>query len=90
LTSFAFSSKRVLETIPTEDLAGSILELNYGALPTEYILRLAWDCNSDCYKLRVIELPPIMTKRELLAAMSREFDPLGIGLLVITYAKLFF
>ena len=90
LTGFASSSKRVLETIPTEDRAESILDLNYGALPTEYILGLAWDCNSDCYKLRVKELPPIMTKRELLSAMSREFDPLGICLPVITYAKLLF
>lgn len=90
LTGFASSSKRVLETIPAEDRAGSILDLNYGALPTEYILGLAWDCNSDCYKLRVKELPPIMTKRELLSAMSREFDPLGICLPVITYAKLLF
>jgi hypothetical protein len=90
LTSFASSSKRVLETIPTEDRAESILDLNYGALPTEYILGLAWDCNSDCYRLRVKELPPIMTKRELLSAMSREFDPLGICLPVITYAKLLF
>ena len=48
LTSFASSSKRVLETVPMEDRAESILDLNYGALPTEYILVLACDCNSDC------------------------------------------
>lgn len=90
LTGFASSSKRVLETIPSEDRADSVLDLNYDALPTEYILGLAWDCSGDCYKLRVKDLSPVMTKRELLSAMSREFDPLGMCLPVITYAKLLF
>lgn len=57
LTGFASSSKRVLETIPSEDRAEFVLDLNYDALPTEYILGLVWDCSGDCYKLMVKIFP---------------------------------
>jgi len=90
LTGFASSSIRVLASLPEKDRAPPVRDLNFDALPTEYILGMGWDCATDRYHLRSRSMPPVSTKRELLSALSRSFDPLGICLPVITYARLLF
>ena len=90
LTGFASSSKRLLETIPEKDRAASLRDLNFDALPTEYVFGLEWEPCLDRYRLRVRPMPPVNSKRDLLSALSRFFDPLGICLPVTTYAKLLF
>ena len=90
ITGFASSSKRLLETIPEKDRAASLRDLNFDALPTEYLFGLEWEPCLDRYRLRVRPMPPVNSKRDLLSALSRFFDPLGICLPVTTYAKLLF
>ena len=90
LTGFASSSKVVLATIPKRDRAEPVRDLNFDALPTEYVLGMGWDCATDKYHLRTKQMPSVGTKRELLSALSRSFDPLGLCLPVILYAKLLF
>ena len=90
LTGFASSSRRLLETIPEKDRAASVRDLNFDALPTEYVFGLEWEPSKDQYRLRVRPMPAVATKRNLLSALSRFFDPLGICLPVTTYAKLLF
>ena len=90
LTGFASSSSSLLNTFPQNNRAAALQDLNFDALPTEYVFGLGWDCKNDCYRLRIKPMPPVTTKRTLLSALARSFDPLGICLPVITFAKLVF
>ncbi|XP_045023712.1 uncharacterized protein LOC123468115 [Daphnia magna] len=90
LTAFASSAPRVLESIPLHQRSASVLDLNVDALPVEYHLGIELDLTTDSYSVRVKTMPQVSTRREMLAAMSLTFDPLGICLPVIAGAKLLF
>jgi hypothetical protein len=90
LTGFASSSISQLATFPPNNRAAPLRDLNFDALPTEYVFGLGWNCKNDCYRLRIKPVPPVTTKRMLLSALARSFDPLGIFLPVITFSKLHF
>ena len=93
LTSFASSSQRVLKEIPIHLRSAQITDLNLDAsskLGVDYILGMEWHTEQDIYKIRVKEMPPVFTKRQMLSAMSLTYDPTGIVLPMMTGAKMLF
>ncbi len=91
LTGFASSSSSLLATFPQNDRAYPLRDLNFDALPTEFVFGLiGWDCKNDRYRLRIKSMSAVTTKRMLLSGLTRSFDPLGNCLHVITFAKLLF
>ena len=90
LTGFASSSRRVVNTVPPTERAASVKDLDLDQPAIEYLFGSAWHIDEDVYRLRVHPVPTVSTRREMLAAMARTFDPLGICLPVTTYAKRLF
>jgi hypothetical protein len=90
LTAFASSSRRLLASIPASERSNKSLNLDFDKLPIEYLLGLVWVCDVDCYRIRIRPMEMVTSKRQMLSAMSRTFDPLGILLPVITQAKILF
>lgn len=86
-TAFTSSSKKVLASIPASERSNPFLNLDLEKLPIEYLLGMVWDCNTDCYRIRIKKIEPVFTKRQMLAAMSRAFDPLWAFLPITTRAK---
>ena len=73
-------SKSVLSGIPSCDLGPNIREIDLGSqlMPDSKTLGLAWDVEHD--SLRVSSrhaLCDVTTRREMLRAIARLFDPLG-------------
>ena len=90
LTAFAASSQRIIDSVPPQRRAASVLDLNLDNLPVEYHLGLELDLKADAYRVRAKPMPKVTTKRELLSAVSLTFDPFGALLPVITGAKMIF
>ena len=92
LTAFASSSRRVLNSIPSNHRSVQALNLNLDNPPVENQLGMEWDfLKTDSYSIRTKKMPPVTTRRELSSAMSLTFfDPLGICLPLITRARLLF
>ena len=90
LTGFASSSRRVVNTVPPTERAASVKDLDLDQPAIEYLFGSPWHIDKDVYRLRVHPVPTVSTRREMLAAMARTFDPLGICLPVTTYAKRLF
>ena len=90
LTGFASSSRLVVGAIPESERAGSVKDLDFDQSVVEYLLGVAWHSDTDVYRIRVRPVAAVSTRREMLTAMARTFDPLGLCLPVITYAKRLF
>jgi len=80
LTKWVSSSKAVLLTIPEEDRATDVknLDLTHNIPPMERALGVQWCTTSDSFKfqLNVPEKP--MTRRGILSVVSALYDPLGL------------
>jgi hypothetical protein len=51
---------------------------------------MMWDCQTDCFQFITQQPAAVETKREMLSAIAKIFDPLGFLLPVTTYAKILF
>jgi hypothetical protein len=75
------NSREVLATIPAEDRALNLknLDFNHDTPPIERTLGTQWCIESDSFKLRVIlQLKPC-TRRGILSTISSIYDPLGFA-----------
>ena len=80
LTKFISNSRRVLETIPIEDHAKSLkdLDLKFDSLPTERALGMLWNVENDRLEFKITLVDKLLTCRGILAAVSSIYDPLGL------------
>ena len=80
LTKFISNSRRVLETIPIEDHAKGLkdLDLKFDSLPIERALDVLWNVESDTLEFKITLLDKPLTHRGLLATVNSIYDPLGL------------
>ncbi|KAL9982123.1 hypothetical protein ACROYT_G010928 [Oculina patagonica] len=82
-------NKEVLETIPTSDIARSLvdLDLNADALPIERTLGIHWNMESDMLTFKVVPKTKPFTRRGILSVTSSIYDPLGMVSPIVLPAK---
>ena len=79
LHKFVSNSKEVIHSIPTEDRADDIrnLDLDQDFLPVESALGVQWCIENDSFNFRITLKDKPFTKRGILSTVSSIFDPLG-------------
>ena len=87
LTKWVSNSRKLIESLPESDRAGSFKDLHDGQMPVECTLGVHWDMEGDifCFKIEVKDKP--LTRRGLLSVVSSVYDPLGFAAPVILPAK---
>ena len=80
LTKWVSTSRAVLATIPDEDRAKKIknMDLDREKLPNDRALGLYWDIESDIFSFRVTVNNKALTRRSILSTVSSVYDPLGL------------
>ena len=86
LAQWGSSSRRVLSQLPGNPVAA--LNLDIEGLPTERTLGISLDFHADCFVLKAMGNVDCKTRREILRATARNFDPLGFLAPVLLHAKL--
>ena len=79
LTKFVSNSRKVLQSVPEEDLAKKIKSLDLGKdkLPVERALGVCWCIESDTLQFRIQLKDQPCTRIRFLATISSVYDPLG-------------
>lgn len=92
LTKWISNSRNVLDSIPLEERAKEVreLELHCGALPVERALGVRWNIESDMFGIKVTEKETNFTRRSVLSVTSSVYDPLGIVSPFVLQAKKIF
>lgn len=79
LHKFTSNKREVIESIPVEDRAKGIKELNLekDELPMERALGVSWCIESDAFKFQIVMQDRPLTRRGILSTVSSVYDPLG-------------
>ena len=90
LTKWISNSRLVLDSIPPEERAKDIkeLDLDYDTLPMERALGVWWSIESDSLGFRIRLRPQPATRRGILSTISSVYDPLGLAAPFILPAKI--
>ena len=78
---FISNQKEVIESIPAEDRAKGIkdLDLEQEELPSERVLGIEWCVESDAFRFRITLKDKPFTRRGILSTVSSIYDPLGFA-----------
>lgn len=89
LTKWISNRRNVLATIPQEELAKEVKDLNLSsdALPVERALGVQWCVQSDSFKFKIALKTHPLTRRGILSVTSSIYDPLGFLAPVVLSAK---
>ena len=92
LTKWISNSKEVIESVPPEDRAKEVkdLDLDSAVLPIERALGVQWDTQEDMFGIRIKQKEVTFTRRGLLRVVSSVYDPLGFVCPFILQAKKIF
>lgn len=74
LTKWAINSEELLQEIPVHDRSPKVVDFNKDGLK---ILGLQWYPKTDVFKFKINAERKTCTKRNVLSAVARLFDPLG-------------
>ena len=79
LHKFTSNEKEVIESIPVEDRAEGIkeIDLNYDSLPVERALEIEWCIENDVFQFKITLKPRPCMRRGMLSMISSIYDPLG-------------
>ncbi len=77
LVALMASSWNVLNSVPTEIRESSTIGLNFFDIPDGGALGTRWNCQRDSFVFEFTTTPTPTTKREMLRAIAKVFDPLG-------------
>jgi hypothetical protein len=91
LHKIASNSKEVMESLPSDDLAKEIrdLDLDAATLPTQRSLGISWDLSDDTFTFKVNADEKPTTRRGMLSTVNSLYDPLGFVCPVTIQGKLF-
>ena len=78
LTKFLSNNKQVLESVPPEDRASSVVDLSNHELPMHKTLGVYWDASQDRFRVKVKMQKQPCSRRGLLSIINRTYDPLDI------------
>ena len=89
LTKWSCNRSEVLDTIPQDEKAPSVLDLDLDKdkLPVQRTLGLHWDMESDKFIFKVALKDRPSTRRGILSLTSSVYDPLGFVAPVVLPAK---
>ena len=89
LHKFLSNSKTVLESIPPEDRAKGLVDVDLlkEPLPIERALGVQWCVESDCFQFRITLSDHPLTRRGILATVCSVYDPLGLISPVVLVGK---
>ena len=89
LHKFVSNTKEVLKTIPPEDRANGLqdLDLKFDQLPIERTLGVMWCIGTDCFRFRIVIQDQPLTRRGVLSTVCSVYDPLGLAAPVILVGK---
>ena len=89
LTKWLCNRPEVLESIPKDERAPSVLDLDLDKdrLPLQRALGLKWDMESDKFTFAVVLKDKPSTRRGILSLTSSIYDPLGFLVPIILPAK---
>ena len=90
LNQWISSSRTVLAAIPETERSHPSVNLDLDNLPIERAIGVKWNCQLDNISVVARKLESAKTKREMLAALSSVFDPLGLLSPVTIRAKILF
>ena len=81
LHKFISNHKEVIESIPVEDHAKGIkdLDIEHEELPSERVLGIEWCVESDVFQFRISLKDKPFTRRGILSTVSSIYDPLGFA-----------
>ena len=81
------TSRKLIESLPDSDMAGSFKNLHESQMPVLRALGVRGDVEGDifCFKIKVSDKP--LTRRVLLSVVSSVYDLLGCAAPVILPAK---
>ena len=90
LAKFMSTSREVIESVPEEDRAKSLqnIDLQDNTLPQESALGLKWNVEGDYFTYTVNLQEKPLTKRGLLSTTASLYDPLGLVAPVLLVPKL--
>ena len=79
LTKWMSNSRRVIDSIPVEDQAKGVkdLDVHQEDLPTERTLGVKWNAESDEIGVAIKEVNQTATRRNILSVVSGVYDPIG-------------
>ena len=89
LTKWVSNSKQVMESIPEDDRAKDVKDLNL-PLPSERALGVQWLTETDTFGIKVKQREKPPTRRGLLSTMSSVYDPFGFVAPHVMQAKMLF
>ena len=89
LQKFTSNSKEVISSVPLEDRAEEIknIDLDQDVLPIEPALGVQWCIENGCYNFRITLTDKPCTRRGMLSTVSSIFDPLGFVAPVLLEGK---
>ena len=90
LTKWVSNSRVVLESIPVDDRAKDVKQLDLGCeeLPVERALGVCWNVQSDTLGFKIDVKSAVPTRRNILSIVSSVYDPLGHAAPFVLPAKL--
>jgi len=68
----------VLSSVPENDQASAMLDLNLDDLGKTKTLSVYWNMNSDCFEVKVGVQKKTLTKRGMLSMVSQIYDVRGL------------
>ncbi len=89
LGQLSASSREVVKSFPRRDLAKPDLNVDLDDLPVERTLGILWNAERDHFFFQLNAPSEASTKRQVLAAVSSIFDPLGLITCVTITLKVF-
>ena len=87
LHQFASNDQEVLKSIPNDERAECVKEIDFADTSTaiERVLGVQWSLEDDCFRFRITLKDRPATRRGILSAVSAVYDPLGfLSPLVLT------
>uniref|UniRef100_A0A5S6QIB3 Uncharacterized protein n=1 Tax=Trichuris muris TaxID=70415 RepID=A0A5S6QIB3_TRIMR len=89
LSQWTSSSREVLNPFSTTKLSPVGVNMDLGNLSEESVLGMQWNCESDTLLFRVTNPETeVRTRRQLVSAVPKLLDPLGIAAPIMLEAKL--
>ena len=79
LTKWISNSRKVIDSIPLSERAGSVKDLLLDQLPIERALGVRWDVESDTFGFKITVKDRPATRRGILSVVSSVYDPLGFA-----------
>ena len=79
LTKWISNSRKVIDSIPSSEKAGSVKGLLLDQLPIERALGVRWDVESDTFGFKISVKDRPATRRGILSVVSSVYDPLGFA-----------